>query len=170
MTKQNMCPLEGLADGFTLEEGNHRKTLETFLDGHLGWHRGDVVHVDCRGLYDPNGSTTHPGIHVGVIEGVVYHRKFDETMWDFLALLADILWGAETGELPRCVAPSQGGVGVWPPTSPPSARRVGTGALPLRPSFCGGLRPKGPKFPGNTFANPTGPAARANAVSAEVKR
>ena len=72
-----------------------------------------MVHVDCRGLYDPNGSTTHPGIHVGVIEGVVYHRKFDEIVWDFLALLADILWGAETGDLPRCVAPSQGGVSAY---------------------------------------------------------
>ena len=50
VTKQNFCPLEGLADVFTLEEGNHRKTLETLLDGHLGWHRGDVVHVDCRGF------------------------------------------------------------------------------------------------------------------------
>ena len=84
VTKQNFCPFEGLADVFTLEEGNHRKTLDTFLDGHLGWHRGDVV--DCRGLYDPNGATNHPGIHVGVIEGVVYHRKFDEIVWDFLAL------------------------------------------------------------------------------------
>ena len=40
VTTQNFCPLEGLADVFTLQEGNHRKTLETFLDGHLGWHRG----------------------------------------------------------------------------------------------------------------------------------
>ena len=69
----------------------------------MAWHWGDVVHVDCRGLYDPIGTTNHPGIHVGVIEGVVYHRKFDEIVWDFLALLADIL---------------------WPPTSLPSARRA----------------------------------------------
>ena len=116
-----MCPLEGLSDVFTLD----RRVLETFLDAHLAWHRGDVVHVDCRGLYDPNGVTTHPGLHPGVIEGVVHHRKFDEIVWDFLSLLADILWGPETGELPRCVTPSERGVAASHPLlqeGPPSQR------------------------------------------------
>ena len=46
-----------------------------------------------------------PG-YVGVIEGVVYHRKFDEIVWDFLALLADILWGADIGGVPTTPDPN----------------------------------------------------------------
>ena len=115
VTKQNMCPVEGLADVFTLQEGNHRKTLETFLDGHLGWHRGDVVHVDCRGLYDPNGTTTHPGIHVGVVEGVAYHRKFDEMCGTFWPC-SRTSCGGQRRE--NCLGASHPPREVWPPTSP----------------------------------------------------
>ena len=49
---------------FTLEEGNHRKVLETFRVA-----SGRRCSRGLPGLYDPNGSTTHPGFHAGVIEG-----------------------------------------------------------------------------------------------------
>ena len=101
---QSLCPLAGLADVFSLEEASHRQVLEAFLDAHLGWHRGDVVRVDGRGLYDPNGTTNHPGVRPGVLEGVVYHGKLEQIMFDCLSMLGDVLWSSETGE------PSKGGV------------------------------------------------------------